>query len=209
MFSPSDVKFTNSQIMLLAATITGGDPAKRAADKPSAITNFTKALTQRIGEEKAMEVRSSVLMADSFLEAHTLVGEIIDKVKEGTFTTIEDFLDCGQQDAVAVEELILEEDDSDAVGGETADAVINTREEANMTDKTEAETNRRGRKSQFAGKVLNSKCEANPRRANTHGFKSHQIILDNPGISTERFVELGGRANDLKWDIDNDFASAE
>lgn len=197
MFFPSDVKFTNAQIMLLAATISGGDPAKRAADKPSAIATFTKALTRRIGEEKAMELRPNILMADDFLLAHTLVGEIIEQVSNGTFTTIEDLVGTP---------LVPEAETQ--VDEEAAPAVINTREEATMTDQNEAEPNRRGRKSQFAGKVLTSKCETNPRRANTHGYKSHQIILDNPGITNEEFVELGGRANDLKWDIDNDFVVA-
>ena len=197
MFSPSDVKFTNAQIMLLAATISGGDPAKRAADKPSAIATFTKALTRRIGEEKAMELRPNILIADDFLVAHTLVGEIIEQVNDGTFTTIEDLLGTP---------LVPEAEAQ--VDEEAAPAVINTREEATMTDNNEAEPNRRGRKSQFAGKVLTSKCETNPRRTNTHGHKSHQIILDNPGITTEDFIEQGGRANDLKWDIDHDFVVA-
>ena len=42
---------------------------------------------------------------------------------------------------------------------------------------------------------------ANVRRKGSHGYRSLQIVIDNPGITTEEFVAKGGRLNDLRWDI--------
>ena len=60
----------------------------------------------------------------------------------------------------------------------------------------------------LAGKVLFPLKPENPRRANTKGFKSYQIILDAhkeggyKGVKFEKFIELGGRSVDARWDID-------
>lgn len=60
---------------------------------------------------------------------------------------------------------------------------------------------RRGRKPVAAGKKLFATTDGNPRRAGSHGAKSLQIIIDNPGITAEEFVARGGRNVDLRWDI--------
>ncbi len=60
----------------------------------------------------------------------------------------------------------------------------------------------RGRTSALAGKALYSTKDENPRRAGSHGHRSFQIILDQPGISYEDYVEKGGRLSDAKWDIE-------
>ena len=59
------------------------------------------------------------------------------------------------------------------------------------------------RVSKLNGKKLTASTQENPRREGTHGHKSMQLILDNPGITYEKFIELGGRANDLRWDMDH------
>jgi hypothetical protein len=41
----------------------------------------------------------------------------------------------------------------------------------------------------------------NPRRPDSHGFRSLQLIIDNPGIRVDEFREKGGRLNDLRWDL--------
>lgn len=41
----------------------------------------------------------------------------------------------------------------------------------------------------------------NTRRAGSHGYRSLQIVIDNPGITTEEYVAKGGRMNDLRWDL--------
>lgn len=70
--------------------------------------------------------------------------------------------------------------------------------------KVKAESDgKRGRKSNFNGLKLHSVNVENPRREGTHGHKSMQIIIDNPGISYEDFIAKGGRANDLRWDIEH------
>jgi len=50
--------------------------------------------------------------------------------------------------------------------------------------------------------MIYPKVKDNPRKANTFGWYSMQIILDNPdGIQYEAFIKKGGRAKDLTWDV--------
>jgi len=49
----------------------------------------------------------------------------------------------------------------------------------------------------------------NPRRKNSNGYRSLQIIIDNPGISTEDYLAQGGRLNDLRWDLAHGNVKAE
>lgn len=64
------------------------------------------------------------------------------------------------------------------------------------------ETGKRGRKAAYAGKKLIAVAhDHNPRRPGSHGFNSLAIIIDNPGITTEQYLNKGGRLNDLRWDI--------
>jgi hypothetical protein len=41
----------------------------------------------------------------------------------------------------------------------------------------------------------------NPRHPGTHGFRSMEIIINNPGISRADYFARGGRNNDLRWDL--------
>ena len=74
-----------------------------------------------------------------------------------------------------------------------------------MNDEVETKT----RKPSLKGKSLTSMCDENPRREGTAGHHSHQIILDNPGITYEDFREKGGRPGDLRWDLSREFVKAE
>ncbi len=59
----------------------------------------------------------------------------------------------------------------------------------------------RGRKATADGQTLTATVTDNPRRKTSHGYRSLQIILDNPGLTTEDYLSKGGRLNDLRWDI--------
>ena len=65
---------------------------------------------------------------------------------------------------------------------------------------------KRGR---YVGHLLFSKCDKNPRREGSIGYHSHQILLENPGIRYEEFLEKGGVPAALQWDIDKDLARVE
>ena len=58
-------------------------------------------------------------------------------------------------------------------------------------------------KNKYAGMHFRAVHEINPRRENTFGHHSYQIISDNKGISYEDYIAKGGRSNDLKWDLDH------
>lgn len=60
----------------------------------------------------------------------------------------------------------------------------------------------------YAGMALTATVEENPRREGSNGHKSFQLLLKNPGITYEKFIELGGRATDLAWDIEHKNAKA-
>ncbi len=60
---------------------------------------------------------------------------------------------------------------------------------------------KRGRKTTAAGQRLTAASSDNPRRKASHGYHSLQIIIDNPGITTEEYLAKGGRSNDLRWDL--------
>ena len=79
-------------------------------------------------------------------------------------------------------------------------------EEHTMSEK--AKVDLRGRKGIWSKHFLTAKVTENPRRPGTKGRTSLQIIMDAPGISTEMYMNLGGRHQDLKWDIEHDYVEA-
>jgi hypothetical protein len=75
--------------------------------------------------------------------------------------------------------------------------------------KTASTEGRKGRPSAFAGKHLTAIVETNPRRKDTGGHKSMEIILKNPGILFEDFIKKGGRSGDVAWDIAHEHVIAK
>ena len=66
---------------------------------------------------------------------------------------------------------------------------------------------KRNARHELVGKFIRSKGVYNPRKFNTKGYVSHQILIDNQKdhvdqwMSFELFTELGGRLEDARWDI--------
>jgi hypothetical protein len=60
-----------------------------------------------------------------------------------------------------------------------------------------------GPRSDKAGKKIYKLAKGNPRREGTHGWKSYNLVHD--GMSFEEYIEAGGRATDLQWDLDHQF----
>jgi hypothetical protein len=55
--------------------------------------------------------------------------------------------------------------------------------------------------------VISLLVDTNPRKPDTHGHRSFQILLEQEQpITVARYLELGGRRNDLNWDIDHGWA---
>lgn len=42
----------------------------------------------------------------------------------------------------------------------------------------------------------------NPRKKGTHGWRSMQIIINQPEVVLEAYLAMGGRMNDLRWDLE-------
>jgi len=65
---------------------------------------------------------------------------------------------------------------------------------------------RRGRRSSFAGMVIYPLQAENPRRKDSHGYRSYDILLKNrDGITFEEYIAAGGRRNDLDWDSKHNY----
>jgi len=67
-------------------------------------------------------------------------------------------------------------------------------------------------KSMFSGKKLfpsRAAKKENPRRANSHGHRSLELIRTKPGITYEDFIAAGGRRMDLAWDLRHGNAEAK
>jgi hypothetical protein len=54
----------------------------------------------------------------------------------------------------------------------------------------------------LAGCRLLSTTMANPRKIGTIGWRSMQIIIQRPEIILEAYLAMGGRMNDLRWDLE-------
>jgi hypothetical protein len=70
--------------------------------------------------------------------------------------------------------------------------------------KAEGESKPKGRAKgtgTFNGHKLRAVPKENPRRPDSNGFKSFQIVLDNPGITYEAFIEKGGQPQNLRKDV--------
>lgn len=67
-----------------------------------------------------------------------------------------------------------------------------------------------GRKSKYSGKYIYTKVDHNPRRDGTNGHRSFGLILmygsKEKGLAYDRYIELGGRNNDLDWDVKKGYA---
>ena len=78
------------------------------------------------------------------------------------------------------------------------------------TTKENSSPNKKPRKSaQYAGKKIYALVDKNPRkRVNSYGWRSMEILLNcgEVGIPYEDYLARGGRSNDLKWDIDRNWA---
>lgn len=71
-----------------------------------------------------------------------------------------------------------------------------------------ASTNgRRGRPSEFAGKVITRLVKENPRREGTFGYKSFALIKD--GMTYEDYLAKGGRREDLAWDVERKYVAVK
>jgi hypothetical protein len=66
---------------------------------------------------------------------------------------------------------------------------------------------RTGRPSAFAGKVIRKVATENPRREGTHGYNSWELIKN--GMSYEKYIEAGGRRQDLAWDLERGYVKLE
>ena len=59
---------------------------------------------------------------------------------------------------------------------------------------------RKGRISQFAGQKIYKLAKDNPRREGSHGHTSFALITN--GMSYEKYLELGGRRQDLVFCVE-------
>lgn len=81
--------------------------------------------------------------------------------------------------------------------------LIEVRETISTVKNLKQPKGKRGRKSIYEGKriILRESVEKNPRRRFSHGFNSFEIVLKHKEILYEKYIQLGGRRQDLAWDL--------
>jgi hypothetical protein len=57
------------------------------------------------------------------------------------------------------------------------------------------------RSSELAGKALFPKVKGNPRRKDSFGYHSFEIVRRTPGITYDDFIAKGGRNSDVRYDL--------
>ena len=62
--------------------------------------------------------------------------------------------------------------------------------------------------SKFVGFKLFAVGAENPRRKGSVGYKSHEIIRKNPGITYDEYVAKGGVPASLRYDYEHDYVEA-
>ena len=61
-------------------------------------------------------------------------------------------------------------------------------------------------KSRFTGKVIRQISEGNPRREGSRGHRSFDIIIKCDGeLTYEAYRLMGGRPQDLQWDLEHGY----
>jgi hypothetical protein len=174
--SPAEVKLSTVQLCTLVAQIKQTEKVTRTADKPTAIGKLTECCQGKFGDRKGNKLLKSILMATKFDDATAYV-------------------------ATALEEL----------EGKPHDMVPNPDKGAKADKGTPSAKRKREpkvpgegkarRATALLGKTITANVKLNTRRAGTHGHKSLQIILDKGSVTVEKYLELGGRLNDLRWDM--------
>lgn len=186
MIETSEVRISISDTMSLVAQLTGRQCGCEIGSKKEAIDYFLGTFRSRVGDALADKYAISILKSRNHNIAKNFVTLVVDEADGKLPPTVKgDFKAQGDNKMIEPNQ-------------------APTETESNAVATTEGTpSGRKGRKSQFSGKRLNAVEVGNTRRACSSGWFSLQIILDNPGITTEDYLEKGGRSNDLKWDIDH------
>ena len=204
----NDVVLTIGFITSLTEMVTE-TPQGRPSNKDKAIERLHARMTECLGPEETLKDWDKIILAEEpelafvvlkrkLIEFHEKQGRVVTRLKH-TFINgltaarvkeIETALKEGKQ-VMTIDPNAQVENKAKAKG----------KAKAKPKEKKEG-TGRRGRTSEMYGKKIKSKVQENPRREGTNGWHSMKIVLDNPNIKVEDFVEKGGRLVDLKWDVD-------
>jgi hypothetical protein len=194
---------TAREIDTLAAGITGmSEPLGRLATRSDSQARFVRKLSELIGSERAEEEGARILGAGDFLKAHHVLSEVLGE----EHTPQPEAKDMSEEqgiDIVGTE--VLKEEPSSL--GEAFDKLEGEKTEQFASETMNAKLRSDAAKKpplRFKGKErLVPVGTGNPRRAGSHGHRSLQIIIDNPGLTVDDYREKGGRLNDLRWDIEH------
>jgi hypothetical protein len=98
---------------------------------------------------------------------------------------------------------------NELVGNSSKPSAVKKAAKAAKTSKADAseDSGKRGRPSSLAGQKLYPLVKDNPRREGTCGHKSFGLITK--GMTYEAYIEAGGRARDLAWDIAHNYVEAK
>lgn len=89
----------------------------------------------------------------------------------------------------------------------TEDPMTTKKKRAAKKISGEPKTNGVGRPSAFSGKIIRKLEDKNPRREGTVGFDSWALLKS--GMTYEKYLEAGGRRQDLAWDLAHNWVKLE
>lgn len=90
-------------------------------------------------------------------------------------------------------------------GGSSKKGATAKRQKAEREADGEQSEGTKGRRATAAGKYIHRNVKDNPRRVNTHGYNSFELIPNKGGILYEDYIAQGGRNNDLRYDLEHGF----
>ena len=201
------VALTINQLAALTSVVIGR-AQMHAPDKPKGMERLRIAMAKRLGSGSDALYERVVLAGSCQMSLEILREQLIsDNEKNGKPTAR---LEAATINGMGVEFIQAKTQKENAMN-----ASVDTDGEVGSDVPTPVVTDKKGRKSEMSGKIINCTVKpnaegvvVNPRKPGSHGFRSMAIVMDNPGITTEKYLELGGRLNDLKWDVDHGFVSA-
>ena len=183
------------QISMLAAAVEGTHAAK-PRDRAAAVKMLVDALTRKLGLSASGHDRTD--------EANAILEQI---GWDAARTELRFLLGIEERVAVGKPAEMVE----DGPGAPSEPAPVPTPSQAAESRPAAPAGRKRGRNAKHKGQRLFATTPDgnNPRRKTSAGFKSLQLIIDRPGITTEEFVAAGGRLADLRWDLKHGNVRAE
>lgn len=187
-------EFSKGQIRELTQVIRGGAYVHLLADKSSQVSLMSEALSVRFGTDECLRV---ILSCDSVMAAINQI-KVVTLSHEGSIPErMNNTIPSG--DGLPRGERMKDVETVEVKKTKTPKAEKAPKEpKAPRVPKERAPAPGRGA---LDGKLITA-VGPNWRREGTHGHKTVEVMLANPGAPLTKLIELGARRKDIMWDME-------